>query len=428
MIDDFRPAPRRAKSLQENKNTLKAETQFNTPNQVAADDAVPQASEQTATSPQPVATVPDFTAFEPDQKPAGRFARFRLSWPPSRKQALIGVGIFILFGSGIGAVLALTAKPDPVTSQPVVKVQKTPPKPPAPTTVASALSGLQVDPSLNAKPVTAVIIENSPNARPQSGLAPAGVVFEAIAEGGVTRFLALYQDTSPTDIGPIRSVRPYYLHWAMGYDAAVAHVGGSPEALNNIKEWGTRDLDQFFNSGVYRRSPSRPAPHNVYSNVDALTQLSQSKGFAGSTFTPWTRKADQPSTQVSARTIDMAISGPAYNTHYDYDPATNSYKRTMAGTPHLDANGNAQISPKVVIGMVMTHGIQANGKHSVYGTIGSGQAYIFQDGVLTIGNWNKPDIKAAITFTDATGAPIPLNAGQTWLTAVTAPTKIMSAP
>ncbi len=429
MIDDFRPAPSRTKSLQENTNTLKAEPVFTTPNQVAADAVVGQAPQTTASGPHtPDVQVSDSTAFQPEQKPTGRFARLRLAWPPSRKQAIIGVAVLILFTGGIGAAFAIFDKPDPVATQPVVKVKKAPPKPPAPTTVASALSGLQVDPALNAKPVTAVIIENSPNARPQSGLSSAGVVFEAIAEGGITRFLALYQDTSPTDIGPIRSVRPYYLHWAMGFDATIAHVGGSPEALNNIKEWGTRDLDQFFNSGVYRRASDRNAPHNVYSNVDALTQLSQSKGFAGSIFTPWVRKADKPGAQITARTIDMAISSQAYNTHYDYDQPTNSYKRSMAGAPHVDVNGNVQISSKVVIGLVMPYGIQANGKHSVYGTVGSGQAYIFQDGGLTIGQWNKPDIKANISFTDAAGNPLPLNAGQAWLTAVSTAAKITSGP
>lgn len=430
MIDDFRPAPSRTKSLQENTNNLKAETEFATPAQVAADDVVTSplqtpVDRETA----PTAMAPEYTAFTPPAKAEGRMARLRQAWPPTKKQALIGLAVFLAIAvSGAGIAFLMPDKPAPVAAKPVVKVKKEVPKPVVPTTVASSLSGLQVDPALNAKPVTAVIIENSPNARPQSGLAPAGVVFEAIAEGGITRFLALYQDTNPADVGPIRSVRPYYLHWAMGFDAAIAHVGGSPEALTNIKQWGTRDLDQFFNSSVYRRSGDRYAPHNVYSNVDALTQLSQAKGFTSSTFTPWLRKADAPSAQVSARSIDMAISGPAYNTRYDYDPATNSYKRSMAGTPHLDVNGSQQISPKVVIGLVMPYSIQADGKHSVYGTVGAGPAYIFQDGILTVGQWNKAEIKAPIIFTDPTGKHIAINAGQTWLTAVPTAAKITSAP
>lgn len=417
MIDDFRPAPRRTESLQENKKNLKVEPTFTTPSQVAADT--------TSRDPRPL--VQSTAAPETAPVIAGRWTRLKQVWPPTKRQALVGIGVFILLGSGIGAALVLTNKAEPVVSKPVVRVEK-PVTEPIITTVASALSGLQVDPSLNTKPVIGVMIENSPSARPQSGLAPAGVVYEAVAEGGITRFLALYQDTNPADIGPIRSVRPYYLHWAMGYDAAVAHVGGSPEALANIKSWGTRDLDQFSNSGSYHRVSSRSAPHNVYGAIDGFTQLAQAKGFASSTFTAWARKAEAPSAAPTARSIDMNLSGPTYNVHYDYDAATNSYNRSMAGAPHVDANGSVQIRPKVVIGLVTPFAIQSDRVHSEYGTIGSGQAYIFQDGTVTIGQWNKPDIKAMMTFTDAAGNPLPLNPGQTWLSAVTAPTKITSAP
>ncbi|MBC7707934.1 DUF3048 C-terminal domain-containing protein, partial [Polaromonas sp.] len=176
------------------------------------------------------------------------------------------------------------------------------------------------------------------------------------------------------------------------------------------------------------RINSRYAPHNVYTAVDTLSQLSVSKGFATSLFTPWTRKPEAAAKAVTAKTIDLTLSGPLFNVHYDYDGTTNSYKRSQAGAPHTDANGNVQISPKVVIGLVMPYAIQADGKHSDYGTIGSGQAYIFQDGTVTIGQWNKPDSRTNMTFTDAAGSPLPLNPGQTWLTAVTAPNKITSAP
>ncbi len=83
-----------------------------------------------------------------------------------------------------------------------------------PQTVASPLSGVEVDPSVASRQITSVMIENSGEARPQSGLLEADVVFEAIAEGGVTRFLALYQAGAPQAIGPIRSARPYYVDWA----------------------------------------------------------------------------------------------------------------------------------------------------------------------------------------------------------------------
>ena len=427
MIDDFRPAPRRIKSLQENKHTLKDHVSANS---MTAPDV--EVTHQHAAEAHPVLEavrvpiVPDFSA--PVVKEQW-ITRLKRRWPPTKKEALIISGIVVLLASGGGAALTLfKSVPPPVKSAPVA-IKTLPPKPVVPTTVASNLSGLPVDPSLNAKPVTGVMIENSVFARPQSGLSQANVVYEAIAEGGITRFLALFQDTNPGNIGPIRSVRPYYLQWAMGFDAPLAHVGGSPEALSDMQAWGARDLDQFFNGGSYHRISTREAPHNVYTAVDTLTQLSIAKGYTSSSFTPWLRKTETPTKlPPTARAIDLTLSGPLYNVHYDYDAASNSYKRSEGGAPHLDANGNVQLSPKVVIALVMPFAIQADGKHSEYGTIGSGQAYVFQDGLLTVGLWNKTDTKTNMSFTDSAGKPLPLNSGQTWLTAVTDVSKISSAP
>lgn len=418
MIDDFRPAPRPVKSLQEDTNNLKA------PTPEAA--AMPVAAEPEPVATVPTVVVPDFSAFSVPPVKGSWLSRLKDRWPPTKKTIVLSSAIVILLLAGGGAGLALRKSPAPVAAKPAaVKVA---PKPIKPTTVASNLSGLQVDPTLNNKPVTGIMIENSEAARPQSGLSEASVVYEAIAEGGITRFLALYQDTSPGDVGPIRSVRPYYLQWALGFDAPLAHVGGSPEALNDIRAWGAKDLDQFFNSGAYHRITSRYAPHNVYTAVDTLTQLSIAKGYTASTFTPWVRKVEAASKLPTARSIDLILSGPLYNVHYDYDATTNSYKRSEGGAPHLDANGNVQISPKVIIGLVTPYGIQSDGKHSDYGTIGSGAAYVYQDGLVSIGSWHKADDKGPMTFTDAAGKPLALNAGQTWLTAVTGADKINSAP
>jgi hypothetical protein len=104
------------------------------------------------------------------------------------------------------------------------------------------------------------MIENSPDARPQSGLQDAGVVVEAIAEGGITRFLTLFQESQPQYIGPVRSLRPYYIDFAAPFQAGIAHVGGSPEALSRVRNGSYRDLDQFFNSAYFSRISARPAP------------------------------------------------------------------------------------------------------------------------------------------------------------------------
>ncbi|MEO8862964.1 MAG: DUF3048 domain-containing protein, partial [Candidatus Saccharimonadales bacterium] len=267
-------------------------------------------------------------------------------------------------------------------------------------------------------PVTAVMIENSPDARPQSGLKDAGVVFEAVAEGGITRFLTLFQEAQPDYIGPVRSVRPYYLSWLEAFDAPVAHAGGSPVALAKLRADGVMDLDQFANGGSYHRVSNRYAPHNLYTSMAELLALSKSKGKTSSTFTGFARKAEKPLATPTASAIDFSISGPLYNPHYDYDAATNSYRRSLAGKPHVDERSGVQITPKVVIAIVVGQSIDPDRVHTAYATLGSGKAYIFQDGGVTEGTWSKASDKEQIVFGNANGSPLALNPGNTWISVV----------
>ena len=339
-----------------------------------------------------------------------------------RELILICVALVILIAAGATSFLVLQRYQPTAAVYPVPIIHN---NPPPPTTVASTLTGLQVDPSVNDRPVTAVMIENSIDARPQSGLDQAGVVFEALAEGGVTRFMALYQDTQPDYLGPVRSARPYYLQWMLGFDAAYAHVGGSPDALSDINTWHVKDLNQFYNSGAYERISSRYAPHNVYTSIDQLNQLEASKGFGKPSYTGFVRKAkEEPSKTPNATNIDIKFSGYYYDTHYDYDPATNSYKRSESNAAHMELHKDGtqvQIAPKVVVAMIVPRqngALDSSGAYySDYAAIGSGQVLVFQDGIVTAGTWSKTSNEAQITFTDSNGKPLALNPGQTWIAA-----------
>jgi hypothetical protein len=351
--------------------------------------------------------------------------RRRLHWPPTKKEAIIGGAVLLVLVGGItGLVLAHHSKSKTVAA--VIHVNK--PKPVVPTTVASTLSGLQVNPAVNKLPVTAVMIENSDEARPQSGLGSASVVFEAVAEGGITRFMALYQDTSPSNVGPIRSARPYYVEWELGFNAGYAHVGGSPDALTDIKNWNVRDLDEFYNGDSYHRITSREAPHNVYTAISTLNQLEDSKGYTSSTYTGFPRKVAAPAKNPTATTISMTLSGPDYNPQYVYNAATNSYNRSEGGAAQMDANTNTQISPTVVIGIVVPESQGAldasDAYYSNYNVLGTGTAYVFQDGTEITGQWTKSSDTSQITFTTTGGATLKLDPGQTWLTAITSSSDI----
>ncbi|MGH7240474.1 MAG: DUF3048 domain-containing protein, partial [Candidatus Saccharimonadales bacterium] len=331
--------------------------------------------------------------------------KLRAHWPPSRKEWVFIV-IVILLAAGLAYFLIRPAahKSDMPLKPKAVKQATA-----ISNLVPSTLTGLPVDPSVNQRTVTGVMIENSLPARPQSGLGQAGVVFEALTEGGISRFLALYQDTAPSNIGPIRSARPYFIQWALGFDAAYAHVGGSPQALADISAWDVHDMNEFYNGAYYHRSGSRAAPHNMYTSIAQLNKLEAAKGFT-STFTGFPRKSESPAKQAAAGNINFNISWSSYAVHYDYVKASNSYNRSEGGTPHVDANTNTQISPKVVIAMVVPYSVgslDATGaSYSDYAAVGSGPVYVFQDGTVTTGQWAKTSAQSQITFTSGSGQTI----------------------
>lgn len=334
--------------------------------------------------------------------------------PSTKKQWIIGgiIAVFVL-GGGIFGFMYLQNKVGKASRDGDHSINP-PAKNPKPSTEPSRLTGVLVDPELNKRPVTAVMIENSVDARPQAGLKDAGVVFEAIAEGGITRFLALFQEAQPDHIGPVRSVRPYYLDWVAQFDAGIAHHGGSAEGLAKLRSLGLKDLES---GGGYRRVSNRFAPHNLYTDSASLDAIANSKGYTSSTFTSWPRKKEQASPTPTAKSIDFNISRVLYNPHFDYDATTNSYKRSMNNQPHKDEKSGEQIAPKVVIGLVINR--SQSGIYSVYQTVGGGPVLIFQDGLVTKGTWSKAGIRDQMIFKDAAGEPLRLNPGQTWISLIT---------
>ncbi len=347
--------------------------------------------------------------------------------PPKNRLAIVsGISVGVLI-AGVVGIQFFGPKPAELNPEPKIESTYQPPPPPAPTTVASSLTGTQIEPSLNQRPVTGVMIENSIDARPQAALVDAGVVFEAIAEGGITRFLALFQEAQPDYIGPIRSARPYYVRWAAGFNAGYVHSGGSGEALALISALGVKDMDHGkVGGGTFDRVSNRFAPHNVYTSMARLDTLRTTLGHAPGEFEGFERIAplkegEAPKSQGAgekASTINFDISGANYNTSYAYNPETNSYNRVMAGQPHTDERSGKQISPNVVIALEATYGIHADRVHSVYGNVGSGEVTVFQNGEVIRGTWSKPTDTAPLKFKTATGEALLLQPGQTWITAI----------
>lgn len=325
------------------------------------------------------------------------------------------MAVTLLIASGLIVLAWMWRQPEP--QLPIIYAT---PKKTVPPVYYSPLSGVGLSEEAPTKrPVTAVIIENSPDARPQSGLKEAGIVYEAVAEGGITRFVALYQESRPGLVGPVRSVRPYYVEWASAYDPAVAHIGGSKRALEMIRSgnYGV-DLDQFFNAPTYWRASDRRAPHNVYTNFDRLDALNAAKQKTASSYEPLARKDDAKSETPTATQINLPISSRWYNVDYAYDAASNSYLRSIGGEAHNDREAG-RLQPKVIIALQvsMVRAMEDGFREQIV-TTGSGKAFVFQDGTVTEAVWQRPDAKSQLGLVDTAGKPISLNRGQTWITAL----------
>jgi hypothetical protein len=143
----------------------------------------------------------------------------------------------------------------------------------------SPLTGLGSEREVRERPV-AVMVENAPQARPQSGLDQADIVYEVLAEGEITRFVAVYQSGSPSVIGPVRSIRPYFVKLGEGFDAMIVHAGWSQDAMDLIADHNINHLDEVYGDGTYYwRSKDRKAPHNLYTSMDNIRKAAVNKKF-----------------------------------------------------------------------------------------------------------------------------------------------------
>ncbi|MDP4038576.1 MAG: DUF3048 domain-containing protein [bacterium] len=292
-----------------------------------------------------------------------------------------------------------------------------------PKTLPSPLTGVEVSPDLAKRPIISVVIENLyPNARPQSSLTSAGVVYEALAEGGITRYLAVYGDQQPKDIGPVRSLRTYFVDYGMEYNAPIMHAGGNSDALDLANQLGMKDLNSFWFDDYFRRINTKFAPHNLYIYSENLDKLLKDKGFNNPPdFPVWQRKDDTPSPSPNAANISIDFSYADYRASYKYNPDSNDYSRFLRNVADVDANTDSQIKAKniAVIYIPTSYGITKAGESTVImKTIGSGKLLMFMDGTVIEGTWQKDGHSARTKFFDANGSEIKLNKGQTWVEVV----------
>jgi hypothetical protein len=276
------------------------------------------------------------------------------------------------------------------------------------------LDGVMVPPEeTNLRPY-AVMIDNFSNARPQSGLSSASLVYEAPAEGGVTRYLAFFDPKStPLEIGPVRSARAYFLNWAKELGATYVHVGGSPEALELAKSINKSDLNEFYNSKYFSRSPKRVAPHNVMTTISDLENYRLDKNETGITINPWQFKDLSTSTETIVSKISIKYSS-GYDVYWNYNLENNNYERYLDGSLHKDSSGE-KISANNLIVQIVSFKITDDKLRLELSSALSGQALLCQDGNCQMGNWKKNSSNSRAKYYYKNGEEFIFNAGPTWI-------------
>ena len=310
----------------------------------------------------------------------------------------------------------------------------------------------------------AVMIENAPDARPQSGLSDADVLFEIMAEGGVTRFMGIFYCQAQrydTVLAPIRSARSYFVSYASGFNYPMyVHVGGAnlpgpSNALGQLEDYGwtlQNDVNLGFTFGLpyYRKNQNRldrevATEHQGQTSTELLWSLAKDKrkwtniaptrkigkatvggddwkdGYKG-----WSFQDEVPkSGSVAKIAYEFWTGFSEYGVEWNYNAETNTYKRVMAGEPHLDHNNDKQIeASNVVVLLVKEKGPINEVKHMLYTTEGTGNALIFNNGEAIKASWSKPTRESELSFTDRKGDPIELARGMVWISVVDVSTEV----
>lgn len=346
----------------------------------------------------------------------------KLKSPQGKKILVLSVLTLIVIGFVGYVVYARYLKTDKPTENKPEDVNIQVKESPKEEKVASKLDGVDYNKDIANRHPIAVMIENHPEARPQIGLDKASIIYEAEAEGGITRFMAIYGAQDAEKAGPVRSARTYYVDWALEYDAFYAHVGGSADGLALISQVGIKDLNQF-NYGTrafWREAENKAIEHTMYTNTNKLRDIAKDNGWETSTsdFTSLSFKDDASLDQRGdINKINVAFSGPLYSTSWAYDKENNIYKRSMAGAEHKDRISGQQLTAKNIIVQEVPRTLITNdGGKQVWqlSTIGEGNAKIYLDGKKIDAKWKKSSRGERTKFYDTDEKEIQFNKGVTW--------------
>jgi len=282
--------------------------------------------------------------------------------------------------------------------------------------IIAPLTGLVDETGLSeTRPALAVKIGNNAEARPQAGINEADIIYEEIVEGGVTRYMAIYNSQVPARVGPVRSVRGMDPNIALNWGGIFAYSGGAPQNETKIK--GTKGivaLNETAAGDGMKRDSARGAPNNLY--VQTATMFVK-----GGTPIP-------PKAQFTFSAKPITVGDPAlkfeigfksgFACTWQYDAATNKYLRFYGTKPVVDQEGK-QVAASNVVVQTIVYPSESEGV-----TTGSGKVQIFRDGKMLTGTWNRPNNSNPAEYLDAKGSKIALTPGQTWVELASASTPV----
>jgi hypothetical protein len=263
------------------------------------------------------------------------------------------------------------------------------------------------------RPALTIKVENAPEARPQSGIDRADVVYEEVVEGGVVRFLCVFQSRDADSVGPVRSVRPVDPDIVSPLKGYFAYSGGAPQFVKLIKAAPVTLVGYDELTKAYTKRRDKAAPHNLYTSTEKL--------YEGG------KKADGPppqlftygtSTGAPVTHATVVMGGPT-KADWDWDPAESRWKRTTNGTPHVMEDGPQLAFANVVVQYVRYRNTTSRDPSGALvptaEVVGTGSAMVLSGGTMVKATWTKKSRSDVTTFTDAAGLPIPLLPGPTWV-------------
>jgi len=289
------------------------------------------------------------------------------------------------------------------------------------------MSDADVTQAKRSRPV-AVMIDNNDPFNPPIGLDRADVVFEALVEGGITRFLAVYDSRQADTIEPIRSARTPFLAWVLEFDALYAHVGraeapGPADSGQQIADLQIADLDMEGGSNpvpdAYQRDPTREAPHNAVTSTGALRAAGALRGYDRAPRMGEWRFATSNTAESAlpaATAIDIDF-GPIAASHpgWAWDEAAGVYGRSSDGVVQVDGATHQPLTATNVVVMHARNYLADSSGHVLIDNVGQGPAQVYIGGRVIDGTWRKPDNGSRTRFYDSAGNEIAFRPGNTWI-------------